>query len=172
MVQRHLSEQPLPVHCGLEPEWLLFFEQATLNHQCIASTINRRLCERVLFSRSPAEAPISDPQQWSQEKALLFKYTSILSGSIARQQASLGRRLSKLEQRQLESEMATGVDGREDGGATGAALSPLHAQLRLLQEPWVRAAAVVGAICLPCQEPWVTRTLRVVCVALVARTSA
>lgn len=131
-----------------------------------------RLCERVLFSRQPVESS-SDVELWSQEKTLLFKYTSILSTSLTRQQVSLGRRLSKLEQRLLSSEigMAAAGSAAEPDESTGVgALVPLvHVGGRLLQEPWVRILALVGAIFLPSQEPLVTRGVRVLCISLIAR---
>lgn len=140
---------------------------------CASSTLpHRSLCEHLLFRRGPGMGPPVGHQpspaqeQWSLEKNLLLKYTSILCGGVTRSQAALERRLQRLE------DGARAREGSPGGGAELAApagASPLAQQVdRCLHTPWLRAAAAAAVVVLPQGDAWLARGARSACIVLLA----
>lgn len=108
--------------------------------------------------------PSPAQEQWSLEKNLLLKYTSILCGGVTRSQAALERRLQRLEDGVRAREGSPG--GRAEVAAPAGA-SPLAQQVdRCLHTPWLRAAAAAAVVVLPQGDAWLARGARSACIVL------
>ncbi|KAL6783775.1 hypothetical protein ACKKBF_B05755 [Auxenochlorella protothecoides x Auxenochlorella symbiontica] len=136
----------------------------------LGDTFALSLCEHLLFRRGPGMAPPVGHQpspaqeQWSLEKNLLLKYTSILCGGVTRSQAALERRLQRLEDGVRAREGSPG--GRAEVAAPAGA-SPLAQQVdRCLHTPWLRAAAAAAVVVLPQGDAWLARGARSACIVL------